>query len=308
MPGNIVVVGSTNTDMVVKATRLPQPGETVLGGQFFLFPGGKGANQAVAAARLGGRVTLVANTGKDVFGEQSIRQFQQESIDTTYVGRDPLNPSGVALIGIDERGENSILVAPGANATLSETNVDAAAEALRAAEVVLVQLEIPLPTVLHLVRRCAEWGRRLVLNPAPAHPLDESFYPNLFAITPNETETELLTGIPVRDEAAARRAADVLLERGVRNVVMTLGAKGALLHNARQSTFVPAPVVEAVDTTAAGDVFNGALAVALAEGLDLGRAVSAACRAAALSVTRMGAQASAPYRSEVPELGPLPNP
>lgn len=299
MAGKIVVVGSTNTDMVVKTTRLPQPGETVLGGQFFMFSGGKGANQAVAAARLGGRVTLVANTGTDIFGEQSIRQFGQESIDTTYVGRDPEHPSGVALIGIDQRGENNILVAPGANAALRETDIDRAADAIRVADVVLVQLEIPLATVRHVVRRCAEWERRLIINPAPAHPLDDAFYANLFAITPNETETELLTGVRVTDEASARRAADVLLSRGVQHVVMTLGAKGALLHNRQQSVLIPATIVEAVDTTAAGDVFNGALAVGIAEGQTLEQAIATACRAAALSVTRMGAQASAPYRHEL---------
>lgn len=299
MAGKIVVVGSTNTDMVIKAARLPQPGETILGGRFFMFPGGKGANQAVAAARLGGQVTLVANTGNDVFGKQSISQFKQEAIDTTYIGRDPENPSGVALIGIDAKGENSILVAPGANAALSEADVDRAAPALQAADVVLVQLEVPLPTVLHLVRRCAGWGRRLVVNPAPAHPLGDGFYQNLYAITPNETETELLTGIRVTDEESARRAAEVLLGRGVQHVIITLGARGAYLHNARQSVLIPAPPVEAVDTTAAGDVFNGALAVGIAESLLMEQAIGRACRAAAISVTRMGAQASAPYRNEL---------
>ncbi len=299
MAGKIVVVGSTNTDMVVKAAFLPKPGETVLGGQFFMFPGGKGGNQAVAAARLGGHVTLVANTGNDVFGNESISQFSQEKIDTTYIGRDDRNPSGVALIGIDQHGENSILVAPGANAALSEADIDRATDALRSADVVLVQLEIPLPVVLHTVRRCAELGRRLILNPAPAQLLSADFYPSLFAITPNETETELLTGIHVTDETSARQAAEVLLSRGVANVIITLGSKGALLHNATQSVTVAAPVVQAVDTTAAGDVFNGAFAVAVADGMPLEQAVAAACQAAALSVTRMGAQASAPYRHEI---------
>jgi ribokinase len=299
MAGKIVVVGSTNTDMVIKAARLPQPGETIMGGKFFMFPGGKGANQAVAAARLGGQVTLVANTGNDVFGKQSVSGFKQEGIDTTYIGRDSENPSGVALIGIDAKGENSILVAPGANMALSEADVDKAAEAIRAADVVLTQLEMPLPTVLHVAKRCAEWGRRLIINPAPAHPLTEAYYEGLFAITPNETETELLTGIRVTDEASARRAADVLLSRGVQHAIITMGARGAYLHNATQSVLIPAPTVEAVDTTAAGDVFNGALAVGIADGLPIEQAISVACRAAAIAVTRMGAQASAPYRSEL---------
>jgi ribokinase len=299
MAGKIVVVGSTNTDMVVKAARLPQPGETIIGGKFFMFPGGKGANQAVAAARLGGQVTLVANTGNDVFGKQSVSGFKQEGIDTTYIGRDAENPSGVALIGIDAKGENSILVAPGANMALSEADVDSAAEAIQAADVVLVQLEIPLPTVLHVVKRCAEWGRKLIVNPAPAHPLNEAFYKGLFAITPNETETELLTGTRVTDEVSARRAADVLLSRGVQHVIITMGSQGAYLHNADQSVLLPAPTVEAVDTTAAGDVFNGALAVGIADGLPIEQAISVACRAAAISVTRMGAQASAPYQNEM---------
>ena len=306
MGGTIVVVGSTNTDMVIKANHLPQPGETVLGGKFFMFPGGKGANQSVAAARLGGQVTLVANIGNDVFGKQSVSQFKQEFIDTTYIGRDPEHPSGVALIGIDRRGENSILVAPGANGTLSEADIDRAAPAIQVADVILAQLEIPLPTVRYLVKRCAEWNRRLILNPAPAHPLTSDFYTDLFAITPNETETELLTGVRVTDEASARRAADVLLSRGVENVIITLGAKGAFLHNATESKLISAPVVEAVDTTAAGDVFNGALAVNIAEGMAIDQAVEIASQAAALSVTRMGAQASAPYRHELPTFQQVP--
>lgn len=299
MSGKIVVVGSINTDMVIKADRLPTPGETVLGGEFFMFPGGKGANQAVAAARLGGNVTFLANAGNDLFGEQAIRQFQRESIDTTYIGRDPDKPSGIALIGIDQQGENSILVASGANASLSEADIDRAEQVIRAAEVVLVQLETPLTTVYHLIHRCAAWGVRLILNPAPSQVLPNEIYKQLFAITPNETETEVLTGIRVVDEASALQAANVLRGRGVGHIIITLGVRGAFVYTEHDSYLVAPPEVVAIDTTAAGDVFSGAFAVGIAEGLAVANAVSFACQAAAISTTRMGAQTSSPYRDEL---------
>jgi ribokinase len=303
MSGKILVIGSTNTDMVIQSPKLPLPGETILGGQFFMFPGGKGANQAVAAARLGGAVTLVARTGDDVFGRQAKAQFQQEGIRTNFVSTDPDQPSGVALIMVDTRGENSIAVAPGANASLRESDLDRAGKDLEGAQVGLLQLEIPLDTVVYAISRLHAFGARVILNPAPARPLPAEVYPYLHIITPNETEAEILTGVRVTDLTTADQAARMLRQKGVQQVVLTLGAKGAYVCSDRFTGMVPAPVVEAVDTTAAGDVFNGALAVATAEEMTLEAAVGFACRAAAISVTRMGAQASAPY---LYELGPVP--
>jgi ribokinase len=299
MDGKIAVIGSSNTDMVVKTPKLPLPGETTLGGKFFMFPGGKGANQAVAAARLGGTVTFIARLGDDVFGKQALAGFRKEGIDTSFVGTDPDEPSGVALITVDAKGENVIAVAPGANARLSEADVDKAGGRLQGVDVLLLQLEVPLPTVVHAAKFGFAQGKKVILNPAPAQRLPDDLLPCLYLVTPNETEAEILTGIRVSDTESAARAAGLLHRKGVRQVVITLGARGAYVHTDEVATLVPAPQVTAVDTTAAGDVFNGALAVAIAKGSPIEPAVAFACRAAALSVTRMGAQASAPYLSEL---------
>lgn len=300
MSGKIVVIGSTNTDMVVKSSRLPAPGETILGGQFFLFSGGKGANQAVSAARLGGDVTFVSKVGDDVFGKQSLDGFGRENIHTQFIATDPQHSSGVALITVDARGENSIVVASGANNHLQPADIDRALAEISHAAVVLLQLEIPLTTVVYAIRKCHALGRRVILNPAPAFALPDDVPSRLFMITPNETEAEILTGIKVHDEPSAYQAAQALRKMGVQHVVITLGSRGAFLLTPRLSRLVPAPAVQAVDTTAAGDIFNGALAVALSEGMPVEEAVSFSCRVAALSVTRMGAQASAPHRHEIP--------
>lgn len=299
MPNSIIVIGSSNTDMVVKADKLPAPGETVLGGTFLMNPGGKGANQAVAAARLTGAVTFVAKVGNDLFGKQAIAGFRQEGIDTSHILTDADHPSGVALINVDAQGENCIAVAPGANAQLHPQETEAALQAASPDAFVLLQLEIPLPTVEHAVRRAAERGIRVVLNPAPAQLLPNSLFPNLFLITPNETEAELLTGIRVTDLPTAQQAARKLHEMGVSNVVITLGSKGAYLSTGTQGQLVGTASVKAIDTTAAGDCFNGSLVVALAEGQALPDAIAFACKAASVSVTRMGAQASMPTRAEL---------
>ncbi len=312
----VCVIGSSNTDMVIKADRLPDPGETVLGGTFLMNPGGKGANQAVAAARLAAlpgsergettSITFVANVGNDVFGRQALEQFEREGIRGDFVTTDADAPSGVALIGVDSRGENSIMVASGANARLSEQQVATALASITnpVHTVALLQLESPMPTVVYAIRACSEKGMRVVLNPAPAQPVDPAVLACLYAITPNETEAELLTGVRVTDETTARQAARSLHDAGVPNVVITLGSRGAYVStdSGAETKLVAAPPVTAVDTTAAGDCFNGALAVALAEGKSLFDAVSFACKAAAISVTRMGAQASMPHRSEVEAL------
>lgn len=313
MASAVCVIGSSNTDMVIKADRLPAPGETVIGGTFLMNPGGKGANQAVAAARLAASfpgsgqqatgITFVARVGHDVFGQQAREQFEREGIRSDFVVMDAEAPSGVALIGVDSRGENSIMVASGANARLSEQQVATALASIAepANTVVLLQLESPMYTVAYAIRQCHQMGMRVVLNPAPAQALDPAVLACLYAITPNETEAELLTGIRVTDEITARQAAHSLHAAGVANVVITLGSRGAYVSAAAgtETDLITAPSVTAVDTTAAGDCFNGALAVALAEGKSLVKAVGFACRAASISVTRLGAQASMPYRHEV---------
>lgn len=294
----VVVIGSANTDMVVKSERLPIPGETILGGRFLMNPGGKGANQAVAAARMGGKVIFIAKVGNDLFGHEAITAWQKEKINTSHVTVDPENPSGAALIMVDSRGENCISVASGANGTLSPTDLLPARDVIECSDVVLMQLETPLETV----RTAAEWaaakGVRVILNPAPAAKLPDELLACLFLITPNETEAEILTGVRVNDESSARRACAELHRRGVANSIITMGGRGAYLSCGTFRGVIPAYPVKAVDTTAAGDVFNGALAVALAENQDWGTAVRLAARAASISVTRPGAQSSAPFRFE----------
>lgn len=295
----ILVVGSTNTDMVIKAAHLPRPGETILGGTFFMNPGGKGANQAVAIARLGAPVTFICKTGTDIFGHQSQQLFEAEGINTSYVFSDPQNPSGVALISVDDKAENCIVVASGANANLTPEDLKKAEEAIDQCDIVLLQLEIPMETVEYVAKIAFEKGKKVILNPAPAQPLSAELLSHLYLITPNETEAEMISDVKITDEASANEAAQVLSEKGVQNVIITLGSKGALVYSNGESEVVPAYKVKAIDTTAAGDVFNGALTVALSEGRDLKEASRFGCKASAISVTRSGAQSSAPYRNEV---------
>ena len=295
----IVVVGSTNTDMVVKAARIPAPGETILGGRFLMNPGGKGANQAVAAARLGAEVVFIAKVGDDLFGREAKALFAKENICTDYVLTDPSEPSGVALIMVDAKGENCIAVASGANGTLMPEDIEGLEGVIAQADMLLMQLETPLETVRYAADMAVNLGVPVILNPAPACELPADLYDCLEVITPNESEAELLTSIKVTDEASAEAAARVLCDKDVLQVVITMGAKGAYVFDGVDGVMVPAFKVEAVDTTAAGDVFNGALAVALTEELELEEAVRFASKAASISVTRMGAQASAPRRKEL---------
>jgi ribokinase len=299
----ILVVGSSNTDMVVKAERLPGPGETVLGGAFIMAAGGKGANQAVAAARLGAEVVFVAKVGEDIFGKQAVESFKREGIDTSYVVVDSGNPSGVALIAVDARGENCIVVAPGANGNLLYEDLATAEEKIKNAAWVLMQLEIPLKTVEYVVGMAAGYGVPVILNPAPACVLPDDLLRKVAILTPNHKEAEMLGGVPIVDKCSAERAAAVLAGKGVQTVIITLGTDGALVLDGGVFLWVAAPAVTAVDTTAAGDVFSGALAVALSEGRSIKDSVGFACAAAALSVTRMGAQSSAPTRDEVDGFG-----
>jgi ribokinase len=263
--------------------------------------GGKGANQAVAAARYGNRVVFVAKTGNDLFGERVRSSLREDDIVTDYVSIDPLHPSGVALITIDARAENCIVVASGANMYLSTADVDAAREEISAADVVLMQLESPIETVTYAARMAAEAGVKVVLNPAPApdEPLPEELMRSLYLITPNRSEASRLSGIEVKDLASAREAAKAILDRGPQSVIITLGGDGSLVYDGQEFTFIEATKVEAVDTTAAGDTFNGVLATMVAEGRNLIDAAREASLAAAISVTRMGAQPAAPTRSEV---------
>jgi ribokinase len=298
----IIVIGSSNTDMVVKTNKFPVPGETILGGEFFMFSGGKGANQAVAAARMGCEVTFVCKTGNDIFGKRSIEEFKKEGIVTNYIDTDLEKASGTALILVDANGENEIVVASGANERLSESNIEAADHAIANADVILLQLEIPVASVLYAAKKAFEFGKKVILNPAPAQKLPKELFGYLYLITPNETEAEILTGIKVEDRNSAAKAAEKLIEFGVQNAIITMGAEGAYFKNHTLEMLVKGLKVSAVDTTAAGDVFNGVLAVGITLGKDWEESISTACKAASISVTRMGAQASMPYLKEVEEL------
>ena len=262
-------------------------------------PGGKGANQAVAVARLGGQVSFICKTGSDIFGHQSQQLFEEEGIDTSYIFSDPKNPSGVALITVDAHAENCIVVASGANANLLPSDLAKSEEAIEKADLILMQLEIPMDTVEFVAKMASKKNKRVILNPAPAQTLSATLLRHLYMITQNETEAEMISGVKITDEVSAKKAAQVIMEMGVQNVIVTLGSKGALIYCDSMVDMVPAIKVEAVDTTAAGDIFNGALTVALAEGRDLREAVRFACKASAISVTRVGAQSSVPYRNEV---------
>ena len=298
----ILVVGSSNTDMIIQLDRIPRPGETLLGGEFVMAAGGKGANQAVGAARAGGAVTFIAKVGRDVFGDQAIAGLVKDGIDVDYVFRDKARASGVALIFVARDGENSIAVASGANSGLSPADVKKAKKAFAGVRVLVMQLETPLETIRAAAEVAHQTGVQVILNPAPARPLPDRLLRRVSILTPNETEAELLTGVRVDDDRSAARAAERLLDRGVGTVILTLGQRGAWVAEKEGRRRVPGFRMKAVDTTAAGDVFNGALAVALAEGRPLYEGVRFANAAAALSVTRVGAQPSAPRRKEIERL------
>jgi ribokinase len=298
----LVVFGSSNTDLIVRVPHIPQPGETILGGEFVTAAGGKGANQAVAAARAGGEVTFVTRVGDDRFGEEAEAGFIRDDIHVRHVRRERHCPSGVALIFVAANGQNSIAVAPGANARLTAADARRARADIERADVLVAQLEVPLPAVTAAIQLAAHAGVPVILNPAPAANLPPTLLRLVSVLTPNESEARLLTGINVTDVPSAARAARRLHSRGVQTVILTLGQRGALLSQGRQQELVAGFRVKAVDTTAAGDVFNGALAVALAEQKPLSEAVRFANAAAALSVTRLGAQPSAPTRGEIEQM------
>ncbi|HTE28551.1 ribokinase [Flavitalea sp.] len=299
MQRNILIVGSSNTDMVIKAGHLPVPGETILGGTFLMNPGGKGANAAVSAARLGANVVFICKTGNDVFGHQSIAIFKDAGIDVSHIVTDADNPSGVALITVDRDGENCIVVASGANATLSPGDLTGIEDLVASSAAVLMQLEIPLSTVQYVAALAFQKGVKVILNPAPACEIPDELLRYVSIITPNKTEAEMLTGIKVFDLQSAKSAAAALSSKGIATVIITMGSMGALVLHDNVYDHIPAVPVDSIDTTAAGDVFNGALAVALSEDKDIIQATRFACMAAAISVTKLGAQASAPSKQEL---------
>lgn len=299
MSKNILVIGSSNTDMTVKTKELPRPGETVLGGVFTMGPGGKGANQAVAARRLGGDVKFICKVGKDIFGDNAVAGYAAEGLDTSGIIRSEL-PSGVALISVDEHAENCIVVASGANADFTVADVEASRKAIEECSILLLQLEIPVPSVVAAARMAHEAGAQVVLNPAPACELPEELFKYIDIFIPNETELSTFSGMPVSDADSAAAAACKMQSMGVGRLIVTMGSKGALIVETDGSTvFVPAKKVKAVDTTAAGDTFCGALCVAVSEGKSLEEAAQFAASASALTVQKMGAQNSIPFRSDL---------
>lgn len=295
----IVVIGSCNTDMVITTDRLPGPGETVLGKKFKMFSGGKGANQAVAAARLGGNVSFIARIGDDLFGKQSLEKYKEEGINTMHIILDTQLPTGVALITVDQNGENCIAVASGANAALESTHIENIKGLIENAAILLMQLEIPIETVEYAAKLAYNKGVRVILNPAPATLLSDELLKCLYAIIPNETEAEMLSGIKISDWDSAKQAANIISSKGVNIVVITLGENGALIKDGSNYYNIPGNKVDVVDTTAAGDTFCGAFCVALSEGFPIEKAAEIANKAGSIAVSRQGAQSSIPYREEV---------
>jgi len=294
----ILVIGSSNTDMVLKTPHLPLPGETIIGGEFTMGPGGKGANQAVAASRLGGDVTFVCKVGKDMFGDNSLKHYVEEGIDVSHALRSD-KPSGVALINVDEKGENCIAVASGANGDVTEADIESLKGIIKESSILIMQLEMPVECVLKAARIAHEAGVFVLLNPAPYRPLPEEIYQYISLITPNQTESGFMTGVEVHDEKTAAEAAAKLRGKGVKDILMTMGSKGSMGFTSEGSFFTPSYKVVAADTTGAGDTFCGALAVALTEGLSLPQAASFATGASAIAIQKMGAQEAMPTRAEL---------
>lgn len=295
----IAVIGSSNMDLVIQAARIPAVGETVLGGEFVMVPGGKGANQAVAAARLGADVLFIARLGRDLFASRSMENFRDNGVDTRYVLKTARVPSGVALIMVDKDGGNSILVAPGANSHLMPDDVHAAREDIALCGAVVAQLEVPIETVEYTAELASELGIPFILDPAPACELNAELLSRVDVLTPNESEATALTGMHVHDRQTAAMACERVLAKGVKTVIVTMGAEGFVLGDDEGTAFVEPCKVEAVDSTAAGDAFTGSLAMGIAMGQSVRQASRLAGNVAALSVTKMGAQSSMPTRQEI---------
>ena len=299
MKSKIYVIGSSNTDMVVKSNFLPKPGETVIGDTFLMNPGGKGANQAVSACKLGADVTFITKVGNDMFGKKALNNFKKIGIKTDYIRIDKNNSSGVAIIMVDKSGENSISVAPGANNSLTIKDVNFIEEKLKADDYVLIQLEIPKTVVEYLIEICNKLKVKLILNPAPFQKISDYHISQVNTITPNEIETEYLSGIKVKDKETAKKASEILINKGIKNIIITMGEKGAFYKSSSFEGLIPTKKVSVIDSTAAGDTFNGALAAALSFGMKIFDCVEFANSAASISVTKMGAQDSIPSINEI---------
>lgn len=298
---DVVVIGSSNIDMVLNLPRIPVPGETILGGESKILLGGKGANQAVSAARAGAKVAFISKVGNDAFGKQIKTHFKKEGLPSNGILTDKNAPTGIAQIFVDENGQNSIGVAPGANWRLLPKDLIKKTAIWENSELFLTQMETPLETIRFLANKLSGTSKKLILNPAPANEIDSDLLQKIWLITPNETEASLLTGTEVKDKKSAQKAACQLIEMGVEHVIITMGSEGLMYHNHKELFFMPAFEVEAIDTTAAGDVFNGVLAYYLSVGNSFKEAITNASAAAAISVTRSGAQPSIPYKSELKE-------
>lgn len=294
----ILVIGSSNTDMTIKSDNLPLPGQTILGGRFVMGPGGKGANQAVAAKRLGGNVEFICKVGHDIFGKNAADGYKKEGIDISHILYST-EPSGVALILVDKTGENVISVAPGANGDLSVEDIESIANVIKEADYLILQLEIPTDAVIRAAKIAHEAGVYVILNPAPACKLPNELFQYISLITPNQTETELMTGVKLINEQSFITAVENFNRMGVKDVIITLGSKGSLVCYDGKNEFVPAIKVDAVDATAAGDTFCGAVCVALSQGKNLKEAAVFATKAASLTVKKMGAQDSIPSITDI---------
>ena len=294
MKSKIYVIGSSNTDMVVKSNFLPKPGETVIGDTFLMNPGGKGANQAVSACKLGADVTFITKVGNDMFGKKAVNNFKKIGIKTDYIRIDKNNSSGIAIIMVDKSGENSISVAPGANNSLTIKDVNFIEEKLKADDYVLIQLEIPKTVVEYLIEICNKLKVKLILNPAPFQKISDYHLSQVNTITPNEIETEYLSGIKVKDKETAKKASKILINKGIKNIIITMGEKGAFYKSSSFEGLIPTKKVSVIDSTAAGDTFNGALVAGLSMKMDMLTSIDFANNAATYSVTKLGAQSSAP--------------
>ncbi len=294
MKSKIYVIGSSNTDMVVKSNFLPKPGETVIGDTFLMNPGGKGANQAVSACKLGADVTFITKVGNDMFGKKAVNNFKKTGIKTDFIRIDKNNSSGVAIIMVDKSGENSISVAPGANNSLKIKDVNFIEEKLNADDYVLIQLEIPITVVEYLIEICNKLKVKLILNPAPFQKISDYHLSQVNTITPNEIETEYLSGIKVKDKETAKKASEILINKGINNIIITMGEKGVFYKSSSFEGLIPTKKVNVIDTTAAGDIFNGALVAGLSMKMDMLTSIDFANNAATYSVTKLGAQSSAP--------------
>ncbi len=289
-------------DFYISLPRLPSPGETILGYNFIMKPGGKGANQAIATARLGAYTYMVGRLGNDLFAEKLLENFRKNHVDTKYITIDQTTHTGTAFILLDNRtGENMIAVAPGADSHVSSADVDKATPAIKESNIILLQLEIPLETVIYTIKKAFKLDKKIILNPAPATMLPDEIYKYIYVITPNRIEAELLTGIKIKEIQDAINAGKVLVGKGVKYAIITLGSKGSIIVSRELIKHIPAYKVKIVDTTGAGDAFNGALAVFLAEGYDIVEACRRANATAALQITKLGAQEGLPTRMELEE-------